>query len=95
MFFKSAKGQVKLRGDFHHDTLWATQAEISDIFGTERSVITKHIRNIFKDKELKEKAVCANFAHTANDGKTYQVQAYNLDIILSVGYRVNFVSIPR
>jgi hypothetical protein len=59
------------------------------LFETERSVITKHIRNILKDGELEEKAVCANFAHTAVDGKTYQVQGYNLDIILAVGYRTN------
>ncbi len=89
VIFKSAKGQVKLRGDFHHQTLWATQAEISEIFGVERSVVTKHIRNVFKDEELEENAVCAKFAHTASDGKTYQVQSYNLDIILSVGYRTN------
>ncbi len=89
VIFKSAKGQVKLRGDFHHETLWATQAEISEIFGVERSVVTKHINNVFKDGELEENSVCAKFAHTANDGKTYQVQSYNLDIILSVGYRTN------
>ena len=89
VIFKSAKGQVKLRGDFHHETLWATQAEISEIFGVERSVVTKHINNVFKDGELEESSVCAKFAHTANDGKTYQVQSYNLDIILSVGYRTN------
>ncbi|MCA9357302.1 virulence RhuM family protein [Candidatus Nomurabacteria bacterium] len=89
VIFTSSKGQVKLRGDFHNETLWATQAEIADVFGVERSVITKHIRNVFKDGELDKNAVCANFAHTANDGKTYQVQGYNLDIILSVGYRTN------
>ena len=55
----------------------------------ERSVITKHIRNILKDKELNANSVCANFAHTADDGKTYNVQFYNLDIILAVGYRTN------
>ncbi len=92
VIFKGAKGQVKLRGDFRRDTLWATQAEIAELFGTERSVITKHIRNILKDGELQEKAVCANFAHTANDGKTYNVQAYSLDIILAVGYRTNSVT---
>ncbi len=89
VIFKSSKGQVKLRGDFRNDTLWATQADIAMLFGSDRSVITKHIKNILKDGELEEKAVCANFAHTAADGKTYQVQGYNLDIILSVGYRTN------
>ena len=52
-------------------------------------MITKHIRNIIKDRELDERSVCAKFAHTANDGKVYQVQFYNLDVILSVGYRAN------
>ena len=89
VIFKGSKGLVKLRGDFHNETLWATQAEIANVFGADRSVITKHIRNIFKDGELQKDSVCAKFAHTANDGKTYQVQAYNLDIILSVGYRAN------
>ena len=80
---------IELRGDFSRETIWATQAQIADLFDTERSVITKHIRNIIKDKELDEKSVCAKFAHTAPDGKTYQVQCYGLDMILSVGYRVN------
>ena len=56
VIFKGAKGQVKLRGDFHHETLWATQAEISEIFGVERSVVTKHVNNVFKDGELDEKS---------------------------------------
>lgn len=58
------------------------------LFQRERSVITKHIRNIFEEGELAEKAVCANHAHTAADGKTYQTVYYNLDVIISVGYRV-------
>ena len=91
VIFKGAKGQVKLKGDFHNETIWATQAQIADLFASERSVITKHIKNILKDKELDGHSVCANFAHTAEDGKTYQVQFYNLDIILAVGYRTNSV----
>ncbi|MFM2424206.1 MAG: hypothetical protein RLZZ70_597 [Candidatus Parcubacteria bacterium] len=92
VIFTTKEGQVKLRGDFDRETIWATQADISDIFGTERSVVTKHIKNIFKDKELDENSVCAKFAHTADDGKTYQVQFYSLDIILAVGYRTNSAS---
>ncbi len=60
-------GAVELRGDFSHETVWATQAQISEVFGIERSVATKHIRNILNDKELDERAVCAKFAHTAGD----------------------------
>ncbi len=70
-------------------TPWANQAQIADIFEAERSVITKHIRNILKDRELSSNSVCAKMAHTAEDGKTYQVQFYSLDVILAVGYRTN------
>ena len=89
VIFTHGREKVKLKGDLDRETLWASQADIAEVFGVERSVVTKHIRNIFKDQELDEGAVCANFAHTANDGKTYQVKHYNLDIILAVGYRTN------
>jgi len=89
IIYQKPSGAIELRGDAKNETIWATQSQVSDLFGVDRSVITKHIRNILKDGELEEKAVCAIFAHTANDGKKYQVQYYNLDIILSVGYRVN------
>ena len=87
--YQSKTGAIELKGDFRHETIWATQAQIANIFIVERSVITKHIRNILKDKELDSDSVCAKIAHTAADSKTYQVQAYNLDIILAVGYRTN------
>jgi prophage maintenance system killer protein len=76
---------VRLEGE----TVWLSQDHMATLFERERSVITKHLRNVFKDGELDESAVCANFAHTAADGKTYQTRFYNLDAILSVGYRVN------
>lgn len=91
VIYQAKNGAISFRGDFNHETIWATQAQIADVFGVERSVITKHIKNILKDKELFEKSVCAKFAHTGNDGKTYQVQFYNLDVILAVGYRTNSV----
>ena len=75
--------------DQPHDTVWARQDQIAELFGVDRTVATKHIRNILKDAELDENSVCANFAHTADDGKTYQVMFYNLDMILAVGYRTN------
>lgn len=87
--YQTKSGAIELRGDFGKETLWATQAQIADVFVIERSVVTKHIRNILKDKELDERSVCAKFAHTAKDGKTYQVQYYNLDVMLAVGYRAN------
>ena len=77
--------EVKLAGE----TVWLTQKQISELFKTERSVITKHLGNIFRARELDENSVCAFFAHTAKDGKTYKTAFYNLDVIISVGYRVN------
>lgn len=72
-----------------NETLWLTQRQIVELFDKDRSVITKHIKNIFEEGELIEDSVCAKFAHTANDGKTYETLYYNLDMIISVGYRVN------
>lgn len=89
IIYQAKNGAIELRGDFSHDTVWATQAQIAEAFEAERSVVTKHIRNILKDKELDQRTVCAKFAHTAPDGKVYQVQFYNLDVILAVGYRTN------
>jgi hypothetical protein len=77
------------------DTVWLRQEQMAELFGRERSVITKHIRNVFAEGELERDAVCANFAHTAADGKTYQVEHYNLDVIISVGYRVNSTRATR
>lgn len=89
VIYQGTTGAIEFAGDFRNETIWASQAQIADVFETERSVITKHIRNIFRDGELEESAVCAKFAHTAGDGKTYQVTHYNLDLVISVGYRVN------
>ncbi len=89
VIYQSKSGAIEIKKDVRADTVWATQAQIAEIFNAERSVITKHIRNILADKELDAESVCAKFAHTGTDGKTYQVQFYNLDIILAVGYRTN------
>ena len=66
---------------FQGDTVWLRQEQLTDLFGRDRTVIGRHIRNVFKEGELDREAVCANFAHTAEDGKTYQVQPFNLDVI--------------
>jgi hypothetical protein len=71
-----------------NETVWLTQAQMVTLFERDQSVISKHIRNIFKEGELDKESVYANFAYTAADGKTYEVDHYNLDVILSVGYRV-------
>ena len=73
------------------EDVWCTQKAMSTLFDCERSVITKHLRNIFVSGELQEEAVCAKFAHTASDGKSYQTQFYSLDAIIAVGYRVNSI----
>lgn len=69
--------------------MWLTQKQMAELFGKDRRTITRHIQNIYKDEELEEKSVCSFFEHTAEDKKTYTVQYYNLDMIISVGYRVN------
>ena len=70
------------------DTVWLTQAQIAELYEKDRKTITRHIQNIFKEYELEKESVCSFFEHTANDGKTYTVQYYNLEMILSIGYRV-------
>jgi death-on-curing family protein len=88
LIYKAKDGSQQLEVRLEEDTVWLTQKQITDLFGRERTVITKHINNIFREGELKQKSVCANFAHTAADGKIYETQYYNLDVIISVGYRV-------
>ena len=80
--------EVKLEVRLEDETVWLSIEEMSQLFGRDISVIGKHIRNVFKDGELLKESVWAKFAYTASDGKTYQVDYYNLDVIISVGYRV-------
>lgn len=80
---------LKLEVRLENDTVWLTQQQIADLFGTKRPAITKHLSNIFKSGELDEDSVRSILEHTAADGKIYRTQFYNLDAILSVGYRVN------
>jgi hypothetical protein len=89
IIYQGNNGEIEFRGDFQKDTLWASLQQIADLFGRDKSVISRHIRNIFKEEELNRDSVVAFFATTASDGKTYQVEYFNLDIVLSVGYRVN------
>lgn len=80
---------VKLDVRLENETVWLTQAQIAELFGTRRQAITKHLKNIFDSKELEEDSVCSILELTAADGKNYKTKFYNLDAILSVGYRVN------
>ena len=80
---------VKLEVNLKDETVWLTQKQMAELFDKDRRTITRHIQNIYKDNELEENSVCSFFEHTAEDGKKYNVQYYNLDMIISVGYRVN------
>ena len=80
--------EVKLEVNLKDETVWLTQKQMAELFNKDRKTITRHIQNIYKDNELEEKSVCSLFEHTSNDGKKYKVQYYNLDMIISVGYRV-------
>lgn len=87
---ESVRIEVKL--DATHETVWLTQQQIADLFGTKRPAITKHLGNIFKSGELNQNSVSSILEHTASDGKVYRTQFYNLDAIISVGYRVNSIN---
>lgn len=89
IIYRLSDGNTTIDVQLKNETVWLTQKQIASLFATERSVITKHINNIFRTEELAREAVCAKFAHTAEDGKTYRTNFYNLDAIISVGYRVN------
>jgi prophage antirepressor-like protein len=87
--------EVKLEVRLEDETVWLTQAQIAELFGTQRQAITKHLRNIFNTNELDENSVSSILELTASDGKKYQTKFYNLDAILSVGYRVNSINATR
>ena len=82
---------ISLEVRLENDTVWLTQEMMSDLFQRNKSTISRHIKNIFQEKELLEESVVAKFATTASDGKIYQVDYYNLDVVISVGYRVKSI----
>mgnify|MGYP006285774391 CR=1 FL=1 len=81
--------KVKVEAVLKKETVWLNQAQMAELFGTQRPAVTKHLNNIFKSKELNKDSVSSILEHTALDGKIYKTQFYNLDAIISVGYRVN------
>ncbi len=89
LLYTAPNGDVKVEIFLHDETVWLTQDKIALLFGVQRPAITKHFINIFKSGELEENSVSSILEHTASDGKTYKTKFYNLDAILSVGYRVN------
>ena len=87
--FQSENGAIEFKGDLTNETIWASLDQIAKLFNRDKSGISRHIKNIFSSDELDKDSVVAIFATTARDGKTYQVEYYNLDMILSIGYRVD------
>lgn len=87
--YKSPNGETQIEVRFEKESVWLSLNQISELFGRDKSVISRHLKNIFDSKELERDSVVAKNATTASDGKTYQVDYYNLDAIISVGYRVN------
>ena len=88
LIYTTEDGLTKIETTFDGDTVWLSIDQMAELFQRDKSTISRHIKNIFTEGELKREAVVANFATTAADGKTYQVDYYNLDVIISVGYRV-------
>lgn len=88
IMYTTEDGLTKIETTFDEDTVWLSIDQMAELFQRDRSVIGKHVRNIFKEGELDKNSVWAKFAYTASDGKTYNVDYYNLDVIISVGYRV-------
>ena len=89
LIFTSQNKEDSIEVKVFDETVWLTQNMIAQLFDKGRTTITEHLKNIFESEELDEKSVCREFRHTANDGKTYNTKYYNLDAIISVGYRVN------
>ena len=88
LIYQSQDGIIKIDVLFENETVWLNQNQLCTLFGKSKATISEHIKHIFEERELDEKAVVRNFRTTASDGKTYQVDYYNLDVIISVGYRV-------
>ncbi|PJJ06984.1 hypothetical protein CLU83_0110 [Flavobacterium sp. 1] len=88
LIYQTEDGVTKIETRLLEETVWLTQAQMADLFQKNRVTITEHLGNIFKERELEEISVCRKFRHTASDGKNYETTFYNLDVIISVGYRV-------
>jgi hypothetical protein len=89
IFYQTDDGKSRLQVRFSGETAWLSLGQLAELFQRDKSVVSKHIKNLFREGELDRNRVVANFATTATDGKTYQVEFYSLDVIISVGYRVN------
>ena len=88
IIYTTEDGLTKIETTFDEDTVWLSIDQMAELFQRDKSTISRHIKNVFSEGELQRESAVANFATTAADGKTYQVDYYNLDVIISVGYRV-------
>ena len=96
VIYQTEDGQTQIDVRLENDTVWLTQKQIAELFGTKRPAITKHLKNIYASEELEEDSTCSILEHMGNDGKqTYSTKYYNLDAVLSVGYRVNSKNATR
>ena len=95
VLYQTDDGNVNISVIYYEESFWLTQKAMGELFEVDRTVITKHLSNIFSDGELIKNSVCAIFAHTANDGKKYNTQYYNLDAIIAVGYRINSIKATK
>ena len=96
IIYQTEDGQTQIDVRLENDTVWLTQKQIAELFGTKRPAITKHLKNIYDSEELDENSTCSILEHMGNEGKqAYATKYYNLDAILSVGYRVNSKNATR
>ena len=91
MIYTSENGKINISVKVDNETVWLSLDQMAELFQRDKSTISRHIKNIFEEGELQKNSVVANFATTAADGKVYQVDYYNLDVIISVGYRVKSI----
>ena len=89
IIYNTEDGETKIEVKVENETVWLSQKQMAELFDKDRKTITEHIGNVFKEGELAENSACRKFQHTAEDGKRYNVSFYNLDVIISVGYRVS------
>jgi len=96
IIYQTEDGQTQVDVRLENETVWLTQKQIAELLGTKRPAITKHLKNIYASEELDENSTCSILEHMGNEGKqTYSTKYYNLDVILSVGYRVNSKNATR
>ena len=91
LIFQSTDGKVRIETRMINESVWLSATEMAELFAVDKSGIRKHLKNIFETRELERDSVSAFFASTASDGKTYQIEYFNLDAIISVGYKVNSI----